>query len=87
MLARGAAALATDFAASDAWRSGPEAAAKVACPTLIIAGDEDRMTPPGAEAPLMAALRDARREVIADCGHMHMAEQPARTLDALAGFL
>ena len=87
LLARGAAALATDFAASDAWRSGPEAAAKVACPTLIVAGDEDRMTPPGAEAPLMAALRDARREVIADCGHMHMAEQPARTLDALAGFL
>ena len=45
------------------------------------------MTPPGSEAPLLEALPDARRVVIPDCGHMHMAEQPSRTLDALAAFL
>ena len=87
LLARGASALAADFAASDAWRGGPAAAAKVTCPTLIVVGDEDRMTPPGSESPLLEALPNARRIVIPDCGHMHMAEQPSRTLDALAAFL
>ena len=87
LLARGAAALGADFAASDAWRGGPAAAARVACPTLVVTGDEDRMTPPGSAAPLLEALRDGSEVVIADCGHMHMAEQPERTLDALAAFL
>ncbi len=87
LLARGAAALGVDFAASNAYRGGPEAAAEISCPTLIVSGRDDRMTPPAAAAPLLAALRDVREVMIADCGHMHMAEQPDRTLDALADFL
>lgn len=87
LLARGAGALHADFVASNAWRGGPEAAARVACPTLLVSGDRDRMTPRAAAAPLLAALRDGAETVIADCGHMHMAEQPGPTLDALAEFL
>ncbi len=87
LLARGAGALHVDFAASNAYDAAVDAAAKVACPVLVVSGAEDRMTPPRSAAPLLAAMRDARQVTIADCGHMHMAEQPERTLDALAGFL
>lgn len=87
LLERAAEALYADFSASNAWGGGLAAAAKVACPALVVSGDGDRMTPPAAARPLIEALPDATAVTIADCGHMHMAEQPGRTLDALAGFL
>lgn len=79
--------LATDFAACDAYGGGLEAAAKVACPTLILCGGQDRMTPTRNAEALRAAIADARLEIIADGGHMMMIEEPDQTLDALKGFL
>ena len=38
--------LGIDMAACDVFKDALDAAAKVACPTLIIAGDRDMMTPP-----------------------------------------
>src|SRR5262249_51618108 len=47
LLARnGPGVLDTDFKACNAWQSGLEAAGRVRCPTLIVMGDEDLMTPP-----------------------------------------
>ena len=75
--------LGIDMAACDAWKGAPEAAANVGCPALILAGDRDMMTPPKAAAPLIDAMRDARMQVLAGCGHMMMVERPDETLDAL----
>jgi pimeloyl-ACP methyl ester carboxylesterase len=60
-----------------------EAAAKVTCPTLVIAGQADRMSPAKAAAKLAAAIPDATLITLPNCGHMMMAEQPDETLDAL----
>ena len=77
----------TDFAACNAYHGGLDAASRIACPTLIVCGDGDRMTPPSATAPLAAAIAAAETTVIGDAGHMIMIEQPDRTLDALKAFL
>jgi len=76
-----------DFAACNAYANGVQAAAKVACPALLVLGKRDIMTPPRATAELTAALRDARVVEIPDSGHALMAEKPDEVLDALAAFL
>ena len=48
--------LGIDMSACDVFKDALDAAAKVACPTLIIAGDRDMMTPPKAAAPLAEAI-------------------------------
>lgn len=77
----------TDLAACNAYETGPQAATRVRCPTLVIAGAADRMAPARQAAKLAAAIKDAQLVTLPDCGHMMMVEQPDATLDALAGFL
>jgi pimeloyl-ACP methyl ester carboxylesterase len=72
-----------DLVACSAYRDGAERAAAVACPTLLVLGADDRMTPAKAGRKLAAAIEGARVEVIPDCGHMMMTEKPDQTLDAL----
>ncbi|MGB0629677.1 MAG: alpha/beta fold hydrolase [Alphaproteobacteria bacterium] len=75
--------LGIDMAACDAYKGAPDAAAKITCPTLIIAGDRDMMTPPKAAAPLAEAIPDSTTIVLKGCGHIMMVERPDETLDAL----
>jgi pimeloyl-ACP methyl ester carboxylesterase len=75
--------LQTDLAACNAYAGGAEAAAKLRCPALIVAGAADRMTPAREAAKLAAAIRGAELVTLADCGHMMMIEKPDATLDAL----
>jgi pimeloyl-ACP methyl ester carboxylesterase len=79
--------LAQDLKACDAWAGGAEAAANVACPTLLILGAEDRMTPAKAGRALAGAIKGAELAVLPECGHMMMVEQPDLTLDRLRKFL
>ena len=76
-----------DLTACDAYREGLDAAAKVRCPTLVIAGAADRMTPARQGAKLAEAMEQAQLVTLAACGHMMMVEQPDATLDALVAFL
>jgi pimeloyl-ACP methyl ester carboxylesterase len=76
-----------DLIACNAYQAGLEAAARVRCPTLIVAGAADRLTPAREAAKLAAAIKDAQLATLPDCGHMMMVEQPDATLDALVGFL
>jgi pimeloyl-ACP methyl ester carboxylesterase len=76
-----------DFAACNDYANGVQAAAKVACPALLVLGKRDVMTPPRATRELTAALRDARTVEIPGSGHALMAEKPDEVLDALAAFL
>lgn len=75
-----------DLAACNAYDGGPAAAAKVRCPTLILAGARDRMTPARQGARLAETIKGARLVTLPGCGHMMMVEQPDATLDALLGF-
>jgi pimeloyl-ACP methyl ester carboxylesterase len=87
LLARnGPGVLAADFEACNRWSSGPAAARRVRCPTLIIIGAEDVMTPPRAGRQLAQAIAEAKTVTIANCGHSLMAEAPDAVLDALVGF-
>jgi pimeloyl-ACP methyl ester carboxylesterase len=76
----------TDLAACAAWKSGPEAAPRVRCPTLVVIAGNDVMTPPKAGHELARLLPAGRTVGIADSGHMLVAEKPDAVLDALIAF-
>ena len=79
-----------DFAACNAWE-GSETAPRVTCPTLVVAGAKDRMTPPAAGRALADRIRGsdggAGFVTVADAGHMLMAEAPGAVTRCLRGFL
>lgn len=79
--------LRTDLAACDAYKGGLAAAGGVRCPTLVLAGAADRMTPARQGAKLADAIEGAKLITLPGSGHMMMVEQPDATLDGLAGFL
>lgn len=76
-----------DLAACNAYREAPERATAVTCPTLLVLGTEDMMTPAKAGRKLAAAIDGAQAETIAGAGHMMMLEKPDETLAALKGLL
>jgi pimeloyl-ACP methyl ester carboxylesterase len=78
-----AGALAADLAACNAYGGAPAAAARVACPTLLLLGAADRMTPPAKAKALAESIRGARTVILPDAGHMLMTERPDAVIDAL----
>ena len=80
-------ALETDLAACNGYDGGVAAAAKVRCPSLVIAGELDRMTPARQGARLAEAIKNARFVTLPAAGHMLMVEQPDATIDALVALL
>jgi pimeloyl-ACP methyl ester carboxylesterase len=79
--------LAIDLAACNAYAGGLDAAARVACPTLVVTGQRDLMAPPKSAQALIDALRDKRVVSLPNCGHAMTNEAPDSVLDALIGFL
>ena len=77
-------ALAAALAACNAYKGAVEAAAKVLCPTLLLLGEIDRMTPPTAARELATRIADSRTVILPHAGHMMMIEQPDETIAALA---
>jgi pimeloyl-ACP methyl ester carboxylesterase len=75
-----------DLAACDAYQTGAAAAAKVTCPTTLILGERDMMTPLKAGRALAALIAAARTEALAGAGHLATIERPDATLDALSGW-
>jgi pimeloyl-ACP methyl ester carboxylesterase len=87
MAARGPAQLFhTDFSVCDSYAGGEAAAARVTCPTLLLLGQRDMMTPPKAARMVKEAILHARTVEVAASGHALMTEQPDAVLDALYGF-
>ena len=60
---------------------------RVACPTLVMVGDGDRLTPPDCAEEIAAAIPGARLELLARCGHLLTWERPARVRAALLDWL
>ena len=72
-----------DLAACNAYTDAPARAQAVKCPTVLVLGDGDLMTPAAKAKPLADAIVGSRTVVIADCGHFMMVERPDETLEAL----
>lgn len=72
-----------DLAACNIYRDAAARAAAVKCPTVLILGDGDLMTPAAKGKALAAAIAGAKTVVIPECGHFMMVERPDETLDAL----
>lgn len=70
-----------DFTVCNGYAHGLEAAAAVRCPTTLLLGERDQMTPLKATKALAQAL--LARVVTLPCGHAPMAEAPDATLAAL----
>ena len=77
----------TDFKACNDYARGTEAAMRVKCPVLIVAGSRDQMTPLQAMQALLHHIPHAQTVVLEGAGHALMAEQPDAVLDALIRFL
>jgi pimeloyl-ACP methyl ester carboxylesterase len=60
---------------------------RIAVPTLVIWGREDRVTPEEAARALAAGIPGARLEVIPDAGHLTALERPEEFAAILAEFL
>lgn len=60
---------------------------RVRAPTLVLAGAEDRLTPPALAEHLRAGIAGAELRVIAGAGHAAMWEQPGEVLHAVIPFL
>ena len=59
----------------------------IACPTLVLVGEADALTPPDRAQEMADAIPDARLEVIRDSGHLSTLEQPAAVTAALVEWL
>jgi len=75
--------LAADLAACDAYRDAGAAAAQVRCPTLLLLGGDDRMTPASRARPFAERFADARITVLPRVGHSMTAEDPVAVLAAM----
>jgi len=73
----------TDLAACNAYKDAAARAPEVNCPTVLVLGDGDLMTPAAKAKPLAAAIAGSRTVVIPNCGHFMMVERPDETLEAL----
>jgi pimeloyl-ACP methyl ester carboxylesterase len=57
--------------------------AAIGCPTLVVVGDADELTPPAAAHEIAVAISGARLIVIPECGHLSTLERPQMVNAAL----
>lgn len=61
--------------------------ASIACPTLVLVGEGDELTPPELAKEIAGGISGARLVVVPDCGHLSTIEQPGAVNAALAEWL
>lgn len=59
----------------------------IRCPTLVVVGADDVLTPPDRAAEMAAAIPGARQVVVPACGHLSPLEQPQAVTEALVALL
>ena len=59
----------------------------IGCPTLVVVGEQDTLTPPDRAAEMAAAIANARQVVVPECGHLCTLERPEAVTQALVDFL
>jgi pimeloyl-ACP methyl ester carboxylesterase len=74
----------------EALRDRPDRSAElgaIACPTLVVCGADDQVTPAAEMKQIAAAIAGARFVPIADAGHLSHIEAPGPFLSAVTSFL
>lgn len=66
---------------------GVAALSRLACPVLVLCGEQDAITPQAGHRALAAAIPGARLVVVPDCGHMAPMERPQAVTQALGEWL
>jgi pimeloyl-ACP methyl ester carboxylesterase len=61
--------------------------AAIGCPTLVLVGDGDELTPPELSAEIAGAIPGARLVVVAGSGHLSTLDQPRQVTQALVEWL
>ena len=61
--------------------------ARIACPVMVIAGEDDAISPPANGSAFAAELAHGTYRSIEQCGHWHPIEQPAAVNKILGEFL
>jgi pimeloyl-ACP methyl ester carboxylesterase len=59
----------------------------IKCPTLVLVGGDDALTPPSLAREIADGIPGARLEIIPDCGHLSSLEQPEAVNRALRRWL
>jgi pimeloyl-ACP methyl ester carboxylesterase len=72
-----------DLAACNAYKDALARAPEIKCPTVLVLGDGDLMTPAVKAKPLAATIAGAKTVVVPNAGHFMMVERPDETLEAL----
>jgi 3-oxoadipate enol-lactonase len=65
----------------------PADTAKIACPTLLVTGDEDVVAPPQSVRMMAQKIAGSRVEVLRGCGHWTPVEKPEECISLLKRFL
>jgi pimeloyl-ACP methyl ester carboxylesterase len=61
---------------------------KIAVPTLVLAGDQDRQDPVEQhKREVLPRIPGAQLQIISDCGHLMPIDQPAKLADAIRAFV
>jgi len=61
--------------------------ATIACPTLVLTGDEDNTIPNKLSKEMADGIASARLVILPNCGHLPQPEQPEATANALVEWL
>jgi len=59
----------------------------IKCPTLVLVGDGDELTPPALSQEIAAGIAGSRLVVIPDCGHLSTMERPEQVNEALTEWM
>lgn len=61
--------------------------AAITCPTLVLVGDDDQLTPPVLAHEMAAGIAGARLVVVPECGHLSTLERPQAVNEALVEWM
>lgn len=63
------------------------ALARIACPVLVLGGEDDPITPPALAQEIANSLPAAELHIFPDCGHGAFRDDPARVLPVVRAFV
>lgn len=61
--------------------------ARINCPTLVLCGEADQITPPNLAEEMAAGIARAKLELLPNCGHLASMELPAKVTEAMRNWL
>jgi pimeloyl-ACP methyl ester carboxylesterase len=61
--------------------------AAIDCPTLVLVGDEDQLTPPELAREMANGIRGSRLVIVPESGHLSTVEQPQAVTKALVEWM